>query len=341
MKRTHWLLTLKAAIGVALFVMLYRVAGARGMFATLANAHAPDFLTACGLMVVALAFNAWRWWVVMKSITQPISLRAALTATFESIFFQQVVPAGIGGDISRGVRAYDTGVSTQGAFIGVVIDRGIGLLFVGVTIAAAAAVAQSSLIGTRAFSVVFLTSAGILAGAACAVLIGACRMPRWLPNRAAPIVALLRAFSRCMRAPRFLFRVSLLLVCSNVAYIASFFFCALALDVHMGMWDAAIVIQGMVLVSVLPISVGGWGLRESAAIVLCAPLGVDAAHSMAVSVLFGLVLTVLGGFGAIIWMTSAYRRILSSPADVADVGEVRWDGLPASAAVIDGKATQA
>ena len=340
MKRTYWLLALKAAIGMALFAALYRIAGARGMFVTLANAHAPEFWAACALMVVALAFNAWRWWVVMQSIAQPISLRAALTATFELVFFQQVVPAGIGGDISRGVRAYDAGVSTQWAFVGVVIDRGLGLLFVGATIVAAAAAAQSSLIGGRAFSALVLASAGILAGAACAVLIGACRMPRWLPNRAAPVVALLRAFSRCMRSPRFLSRVSLLLVCSNLAYIASFFFCARALDVHIAAWDAAIVIQGMVLVSVLPISVGGWGLRESAAVILFAPLGIDAAHSMAVSVLFGLVLTVLGGFGAIIWMASAYRRFSSLP-DGMKVGEVQWDGLPASPEVIDGEATQA
>jgi glycosyltransferase 2 family protein len=339
MKRTYWLVALKAAIGLALFVTLYRVAGVRGMFATLANARAPEFWTACGFMVVALACNGWRWWVVMQSIARPISLRAALTATFESVFFQQVAPAGIGGDISRGVRAYDFGVSPQWALIGVVIDRGVGLLFVCVTIVAAAAVAQSLLIGAHAFSALFLTSVGILACAACAVLMGACRAPRWLPMRADPGVALLHAFSRCMRSPRFLSWVSLLLVFSNVAYIASFFFCARSLDVQITAWDAAIVVQGMVLVSILPISVGGWGLRESAAVVLFAPLGIDAVHSIAVAVLFGLVLTLLGGFGAIIWIAGAYRRISSSPGDCAKAGEVRWDGLPASPGVIEGEVT--
>jgi uncharacterized membrane protein YbhN (UPF0104 family) len=329
---------LKAIIGVVLFAALYRIAGARGMFATLATARGTEFWSACALMVIALAFNGWRWWVVMRSIAQPISLRAAMVATLESVFFQQVVPAGIGGDVSRGVRAYDAGVSPQWAFVGVVIDRGLGLLFVCVTIVAAAT-AQSSLTGTRAFSALFLTSAGILAGAACAVLVGACRMPRWLPNRADPAVALFRAFSQCIRSPRFLSRVSLLLVCSNVAYIASFFFCARALGVHLAALDAVVVIQGMVLVSVLPISVGGWGLRESAAVILLAPLGIDAAHSMAVSVLYGLVLTLLGGLGAIIWMTSAYHRILPSSVDRVKVGEVHWDSLPTSPEVIDGKAT--
>jgi hypothetical protein len=62
---------------------------------------------------------------------------------------------------------------------------------------------------------------------------------------------------------------------------------------------------------------------------------------MAVSVLFGLVLTVLG-FGAIIWMTSAYRLALSSPAKGSNVGEARLDALlSASAWGIEGKATQA
>jgi uncharacterized membrane protein YbhN (UPF0104 family) len=157
------------------------------MFATLAKAHAAEFWTACGLIVVALAFNAWRWWVVMQSIAQPISLRAALTATFGSVFFQQVVPAGIGGDISRGVRAYDSGVSPQWVLIGVVIG-GVGLLFVRMTIVTAAAVAQFSLVGARAFSALFLTSAGILAGAACTVLMGTSRLRAG--SRSAPLRSL-------------------------------------------------------------------------------------------------------------------------------------------------------
>jgi hypothetical protein len=80
-------------------------------------------------------------------------------------------------------------------------------------------------------------------------------MPSWLPNRTAPIVALLRAFSRCMWSPTLLFRVSLLLVCST-SLPFSF---ARWLDVHMAVWDAGIAIQGRVLVSVLPISSAAGG----------------------------------------------------------------------------------
>ncbi len=318
MKRANWILLIKAAVGILLFAALYRAAGARGMFAALANAHAAEFWIACCLMGVALAFNGLRWRVVMWTIEHPISLRAALTATFESVLFQQVVPGGIGGDVSRGVRAYDAGVSPQWAFIGVVIDRGAGVLFIAVTLVVAAVAANSQLTAAPVFKALMLTSYAIVAGAGCAAAVGAFPAPHWLSARAAPLAELLRANSKCMRSARFLVFASIYLICSNLASIASFLCCARALDVHVGLWDAAIIVQGMVLVSILPISVGGWGLRESAALVLFAPLGVEAPRAMAVSVLFGLVLTALGVFGALIWFTGVYRRLSLSSVSEAD-----------------------
>jgi uncharacterized membrane protein YbhN (UPF0104 family) len=343
MKRTYWIVALKAALGAALFAALYRAAGARGMFAALQEAHAREFWAACALMGVALAFNGMRWWVVMRAIERPIALRNAMMATFEAMFFQQVVPAGVGGDVSRGVRAYDAGVSPQWAFVGVAIDRAAGLLFVALTLIVAAGLSRSPIVGTRAFDVLLLGSGGIVAGAASAALMGAFRMPRWLEERAAPFVALLRAYSQCMRSRRFLSLVLVCLAASNCAYIASFFYCARALGLQIGAWDAGVVIQGMVLISVLPISVGGWGLRESAAVLLFAPLSVDAVRAMAVSVLFGLILTLFGGIGAVVWIASRYRRFFPSFADDADsrLNGAQWEGASASAEAIDSEATSA
>jgi glycosyltransferase 2 family protein len=314
-KRSHWMLVLKAGLGALLFIALYRAAGARGMFATLRNAHASEFWMACGLMAVAFAFNGTRWWIVMRAIEQPISLRNALTATFESVFFQQLVPTGVGGDISRAVRAYDCGLTPEWAFIGVAIDRGLGLLFVCVSIIVAAVSAESSLTRAGAFEALLVTSIVVVAGAAFAVVLGAFSIPRWaLIERAGPLLALLRAYSGCMRSYSCLARVLICLVLSTGTYVVSFFFCARALDVHIGAWDATIVIQGMALVSILPISIGGWGLRESAALMLFAPLGVDATHALAVSVLFGLVLTVLACGGAVVWFMTSYRRLAMDEA---------------------------
>jgi uncharacterized membrane protein YbhN (UPF0104 family) len=341
MKRANWLFVLKVALGALLFIALYRAAGAQGMFAALKEAHAREFWAACALMGVALAFNGMRWWVVMRAIERPIALRNAMMATFEAMFFQQVVPAGVGGDVSRGVRAYDAGVSPQWAFVGVAIDRATGLLFVALTLIVAAGFSRSPMVGTRAFGVLLLGSGAIVTGAVSAALVGSVHMPGWLQKRAAPLVALLRAYSQCMRSHRFGLLVLICLAASNCAYVASFFCCARALGVHIGSWDAAIVIQGMVLVSVLPISVGGWGLRESAAVLLFTPLGIDPGRAMAVSVLFGLVLTFHGGIGACVWIASGYSRFFPSSVDEADSTATRaqWEKASASSGVIDSEAT--
>ena len=318
MKRSHWIILIKATIGVVLLAALFHAAGVRGMFGALASVHALDFAIACALVTAALAFNGLRWRVVMQTIEHPISLTTALAATFESVFFQQVVPGGVGGDVSRGVRAYDSGVSPEWSFVGVVIDRGAGVLFVAVTLVVTAIAAHTQLTVAPVFMALALTSAAIVTGAACVVALGALPAPRWLPARAAPLVDLLRANTKCFGSRRFLALASLYLICSNIAYIASFFFCIRALGVHVSLLDAAIVIQGIALVSILPISIGGWGLRESAALVLFAPLGVEASRAMAVSVTFGLVLTALGVLGAVIWFSSGYHRFALSNDSEAD-----------------------
>ena len=66
--------------------------------------------------------------------------------------------------------------------------------------------------------------------------------------------------------------------------------------------------QGVTLATVLPASVGGWGLREGAAVLLMAPLGFASSQATALSILFGLLITALGLVGALVWILSSYRR---------------------------------
>ncbi len=61
---------------------------------------------------------------------------------------------------------------------------------------------------------------------------------------------------------------------------------------------------------------------------------------MAVSVLFGLVLTALGVCGALIWFTSAYRRLSLSSASEADPESQRrsWRRVRPAPAIVDTEA---
>jgi hypothetical protein len=65
--------------------------------------------------------------------------------------------------------------------------------------------------------------------------------------------------------------------------------------------DAALLFTLMVLITLIPVSVGGWGLRELAVSTLLAGHGVPMEQSLFFSVSFGLVLIIAAIPGAIVW----------------------------------------
>jgi len=56
------------------------------------------------------------------------------------------------------------------------------------------------------------------------------------------------------------------------------------------------------LVSMIPISFGGWGVREGAMVVFFGLVGVPAADALAMSILFGLAALVAGLPGGVLWV---------------------------------------
>jgi uncharacterized membrane protein YbhN (UPF0104 family) len=228
---------------------------------------------------------------------------------FEAMFFNQILPTGFGGDAVRVIRAYDSGTTAGWATIGVLIDRAFGLLAVGLVMMVAFLLGGSPIVNTAIFPALAVTATVIVAGASVAALVGCwaiiLRLPVWLQ----PVAVLLRSFSAVFRSLRSVLVIAVLLAASNVLTIWSFLCCASALGVSVSTWDGTIVLQGIVLASLIPVSIGGWGLREGAAVRLFGALGIQESQAVAVAVVFGLVLTVVGLIGAVVWAVSGYRRV--------------------------------
>jgi hypothetical protein len=63
----------------------------------------------------------------------------------------------------------------------------------------------------------------------------------------------------------------------------------------------------VILISVVPISIAGWGVRETAMVAAFAYAGLAQADGLIVSVLFGGGLLVLGILGGVVWLLTAER----------------------------------
>src|SRR5258708_22082980 len=120
----------RLAIGVLLVVILIPQLANPDFWKTLATVNVPLVVLALILSVASVASKAWRWGVVMRWRGIQLTPGYLLFSYFISMFFNNFLPSGMGGDA---VRAYETARHTgRGAesVTAVLIERGSGLLAV-------------------------------------------------------------------------------------------------------------------------------------------------------------------------------------------------------------------
>jgi len=76
-----------------------------------------------------------------------------------------------------------------------------------------------------------------------------------------------------------------------------------------------VLVPPVLLISMLPISVAGWGVREGAMVVALNLVGAPAHQSLALSICFGLCLVAISLPGGVLWFIS--RRQIPADSDPA------------------------
>jgi glycosyltransferase 2 family protein len=94
---------------------------------------------------------------------------------------------------------------------------------------------------------------------------------------------------------------SLLVQIINVTVI---FFLINGMGAHVSIWQCMLIVPTVMLISLLPFSVAGWGLRESAMATGFALIHAPAAAAVAASVLFGVLTLLISLPGGLLWWSS-------------------------------------
>jgi hypothetical protein len=84
------------------------------------------------------------------------------------------------------------------------------------------------------------------------------------------------------------------------------------MHIEMRLFDCVLLLPLVTLTTVLPFSIGGWGVREGAMIVALGFVGVSATTAFSLSVVYGLVILASGIPGAFVWLGSD-KRLSSVP----------------------------
>jgi uncharacterized membrane protein YbhN (UPF0104 family) len=299
--RSRWSLVFKVAASAVLLGFLVR-----GLDFTraveLLGAVDPWLLALAVLVLVAVpAVSVPRWRAILRCLGHALPLSVIARALYIGAFFNQVLPSSIGGDAWRIWFCTRAGVPLGTATNSVLIERLVGLLAVLLCFC----LTFPLLLGRVGDDPVRWLLWLIFASCFAAVLglafiaISASRLERFRPFR--PLAALGVAVASVARSSD----VPLLLwtgILGQLVAIIAFYLINLSVGVPLSFIDCATTLPPGLLVALVPISLGGWGVREGALIVLLSFYDIRPEQALVVSSLFGLSLLAASTPGLLVWL---------------------------------------
>jgi hypothetical protein len=316
-RTTRWL-TVIAKCGVSVG-LLWALFASYDLTDTLDRIAAIDpglFAVAFSGELVNVLLVTGRWLMVLGALGLTPGFAAALALVFIGLFFNQALPSNIGGDAMRVWRLFRTGSSLGRAVGSVMLDRVLAMVGLALVVVVGLTLNPGLIADGAALAVLWAMVGAVLGGAGVLLVFDRLLAPlrRILPDRAVGAGSALARDARAAlldrrRGPA-LIAVSMAAHVLNVGIVYALAI-GLGIDVRFG--DMVALVPPVILVAMLPISFGGWGVREGAMIAALAYAGVPADAALALSVAFGLAILLCALPGAPIWFVTGNRLRAAEP----------------------------
>ena len=265
-------------------------------------------------LVFAQLISGLRWQMLAAPLGFDAPYRRYASLYFIGMFFNLVLPTSVGGDV---VRAWYLGASKESriaSFCSVIADRASGL---GVLVALACVAALFLPTTPPPWMVTILTTLGVglLVGLPVFLLGHDWMRRRYRGEKFRPLIDLV---SHLRGAPGVLGITTALSLLVQLASAAQVWLVArgLGLDVSFGYF--AVVVPLVSLLTLVPLSVNGMGLREVGLVVLLAPVGVSEAQAVSLSLLYFAVSLAVSLAGGGFYLAGPYPRFEESTEERAD-----------------------
>jgi glycosyltransferase 2 family protein len=311
-----------AAFGVKLVLtggMLWFVlrqvdlAALRGTFAAMDWA-----LLAAGVlqMLIVPFLGGWRWKLVLAAMRAEGRIWPLSRLFWIGLLFSQVLPSSAGGDVVRVFTMWRGGTSLRVAFNSVALERASMLITLIAFVALLMPVLASRVVVAElAWVAPALLIASIVG---LVVLMSADRFLKHVPNlRVVRAIAGLSADARRVYLSGFAWRLIAVCLITLVNGSLAAWWMGLALGLPLSLADYLVFTPVIAIVTLVPVSVGGWGVREGALVALLGLVGIPSHMALAFSVLFGFVGIVasLPAFG-FLWSAPSDAKPNDCPADL-------------------------
>lgn len=263
---------------------------------------------------IQIPFGAWRWREITTVCGFKLTFPTALRFSFIGQFFSQVLPSTVGGDAIRIWLLARYGGGWQTAIYTVLIDRVIGVAVLAILVTACLPWTFEQVHDPAARLALFLIGFGALGAALIFFGLGIPGLKildRWWPSRHLAIAS--RLTWRLLRSIAAL-RVGACSFAIHFMTVAVAWSAAMAAHTSVGFFQTMFLVLPVILIATVPISIAGWGVRESAMVLAFSYAGLMESDGLIVSILYGFATLAVGVVGGIVWIASGYRlRSVNAP----------------------------
>jgi len=310
--RRYVVLALKIVVSIVLLSLLFSKIDVAQLWAIARRASLQWFAVAMAIYSLNMIASTWRWHLLLEAQEVNVPRRWLLGSFLVASFFNNFLPSNIGGDV---IRISDTAKAARSRTLAatvVLMDRVLGLMAL-IFVAAVGASAAGAVHPAALPIWPMWLWAGLLAGAAAsapAVLapVGFSRLlqpltvfhPEWVGGR---IDTLIEILTRFRARPGTLARCFATAVFVQGTMVLYYFAVTYALHLNVALSDIAVIVPISFVVQMLPVSFGGFGVREATFSIYFSRIGQPIESAIAMSLVGQALIILFSLTGAAVYIS--------------------------------------
>jgi glycosyltransferase 2 family protein len=268
----------------------------------------PGWIGAALLVLLAqTAVVAARWRLIVIACGSELPFASAFRFSMIAMFFNQTLPSSVGGDAAR-IWLLGKPSGWRVAGYSVFLDRVIGVVALAILVIICLPWTLELVTYPVGRAGLLLIGFGALAAGLVFLALSwphLSFLQRWSPTR--HLTAVSKIAKMILLTPRSLVPIFVLSILIHLLTALAAWCAARSVDANLSLLYSLFLVLPVLLVTVIPISIAGWGVRESAMVAAFAYAGLPQTDGLIVSLLYGFSFLVVGVLGGIFWIVTVDR----------------------------------
>ncbi len=299
---------IKVLVSVALLFIALRKANFSDLASRIDLASVGWIALAIAATFLQIFVGVLRWRIVSRECGAPIPIRQAMRYNLIGTFFNQTLPSSIGGDAVRLWLVARSGAGWRAATYSIFVDRAVGLIALAIIIVASLPWSYRLIGDPYGRSALALVDIAALAGGVGFLVLGMLPWPwlkRWWATHHIHACAVIA--NRVIFSPKNEPTIALLSFLVHFLAVVIAWCVVQSISAPVGFQQTFLLIPPVMLITMLPISIAGWGVREATMGLAFGYAGLMTNEGINVSLLYGAVSFIVGAFGGLVWIFSAEK----------------------------------